>query len=178
MLRDACGVFIVSQCKWSIQMNAVSAAGSIQQSSISELLKGQRSGGGNAPPPPPPSEEAFASVGESLGLGASEVASLRGEIESAVKDALSRFDGSGSRKDAVSSAVNSVLEANGIDPQAFKSAMEKLRGSDGARAPRPNVAQSQQPSDQLFFDSSENESSSLVGSFRSLPTGSLINISA
>lgn len=187
-------------------MNGVSGAGSAQQSLMMQLLQQQQGGlsGGGFQGPPPEIQAQFQSAAESLGIDGSQLASLRGEIETAVQDAMKSFDGSGSPKEAISSAINGVLEENGIDAEEFKAQMQDIMSASGFQPPAgfgsgfgggfgqiqgaSFDATSQQADllSQIFGDSDDTDSAessqsssfNIADYFRQLPAGSLLNTSA
>lgn len=183
-------------------MSAVYGAGSAQQSSMLQYLQQQQGGSFQLPNLQSagiqkPSEAQIQSAAESLGIDPSEFTALRGELESAVQGALEDFDGSGDPREAISSAVNSVLDANGIDADAFKAQMEDLKSAAGFQPPQGGFGNfggiqtsgydsAQQQSDLIsqLFGNEEDDKNTSSGSFNiadyfsSLPAGSLVNTSA
>lgn len=108
---------------------SIEALGGAQ--TISRLLP---PGGGAAAPPPgfgrggPPPEVASITNDEGKSL-----IDFKGDIQSAVKGALSSYDGSGDLRSTVQGAINSVLEENGFDPDEVKDAF-KSSGFDPRKA--------------------------------------------
>lgn len=166
-------------------MNGVAGLGSVQQSALMQQIQ-QTLRGGGMPEPPAEMQAQFRSAAEAAGLDPSQLAGLRGDIESAVQSALQGFDGSGSPREAIEGAITGVLEDNGIDAGAFK---EQLKSAMGGAAPGAFggfALGGDQSSgdllgellDDLGGDAESSDALSIAEFLRGLPSGSLINRSA
>ncbi|MBN1845765.1 MAG: hypothetical protein JW810_08790 [Sedimentisphaerales bacterium] len=83
-------------------------------------------------------QEMDSSIAEKLGLDTATFTQLHSEIQQAVQEARSELDAAGAAGDMrsmVDSAVNGVLEANGIDPEEFQAAMKSAAEELGLPAP-------------------------------------------
>jgi hypothetical protein len=143
------------------------------------------------------------SVAEKLGMDSSTLTELHSQIQEAIQQAMTSSDGTEDMKATVDSAVDAVLEANGIDPAEFKSAMDSAAeelgmpapgemgpppGSAGTYNAQGTVASSSSSQNDLLMqllealqsgsDSASSQSSSgfdILSWFNNLPSGSLAN---
>ena len=179
-------------------MSALSAVGSTNQSQMMQQLLKQAQGTRTQPTPPPQFQAQLQTAVQAAGLDASTIANIQGDIQSAIKTALSGLDGSTNPREAVSSAVKEVFEKYGIDPQDFKSKMAEALGQSAPSLSRPDLAlssiygaekssQSSEPdllatllehlesTKNESIDDSEDDAFSMVQFLQNLPAGSLIN---
>ncbi len=82
-----------------------------------------------------PFEAKFESAAEAAGIDPSVLAEIRTQMESAVQSALEQGLSGSELKDSVDSAVNKVLEDNGIDPETFKAQMAEVFEQMGVPQP-------------------------------------------
>lgn len=100
----------------------VQGLGGMQQ--IAQMLMNSGMGGAGTlpqglPQGGPPSE--ISSITNDQG---ESLLDIRGELQSAVKDAMQNFDGSGDVRSTIEGAITSTLEEHGFDPEEVKGAME------------------------------------------------------
>lgn len=80
--------------------------------SSAKLPQGLQQGG-------PPSQ--LASITNDQGQSLNDI---RGDMQSAVKDAMQNYDGSGDFRSTIEGAINSTLEEHGFNPEEVKGAMQ------------------------------------------------------
>jgi hypothetical protein len=132
-------------------------------------------------------EAKFESAAKGAGFDVNQLKDLRSQIESAVQEAASGV--TGDPRSAVESAINGVLEDNGIDPAEFKDKMgavfEKMGmptpgsagfGGGGYSAQGASINGNQNELLSKLIASLSGDSSG--GLFANLPAGSLVDAAA
>ena len=166
-------------------MSALTGVSSASSSELIQRLGQSRPPGAPEPGQTPPGfDETLQSTAEAAGLDATQIAELRSEIESAIEQAISESDDPGSFREAVAE----VLEANGIDAEAFHTQLRETFGGPPPGGPPPSASGEAGGSDiQSLLEAldtgdedSEDASSvtSLLSLLRNLPSGSLVNTAA
>ncbi|MEM1165155.1 MAG: hypothetical protein AAGI30_02570 [Planctomycetota bacterium] len=117
-------------------MSAIASAGSSQLTQILQQFQSQpRSGGASFPQPSAENKAQFQAALEDAGFDTSQLAGLRGELETAVQSALESYDGTGDPRAAIESSITGVLEEAGIDPAELKSSLSSAFESLGLPDP-------------------------------------------
>ncbi len=169
-------------------MSSISSVGS----SISAFTQQVQSQGANRPPhggrPPEPTAEMkaqFESAAKSAGIDVDQLNSLQSKIEDAVQNAVESSNGTDPRE-AIQSAVETVLKDNGIDPEDLKSKLESVFEKMGANKPgqgtyKPSGSNADQGASATTLQTS-NTSQDAIGTIlralRSMPTGSFVDAQA
>lgn len=185
-------------------MSAISNVGSSSTLQILQQLSSRQSSGPQAssgfPQPSAEVKAQFESAAQRAGIDTAQFSELRGQIDSAIQGAVKGLDGSTDPQAAIESAINGVLEENGIDAQDFKSKLESVFTELGVPSPgsfgasgvygKPASNSATYSSDQsqsdllkaLFGNDEDSESdssgSSIAQAIRNLPVGSLYDAEA
>lgn len=187
-------------------MSAISNVGSSSTLQILQQLSSRQSSGSQPtsgfPEPSAEVKAQFESAAQRAGINTAQFSELRGQIDTAIQGAVEGLDGSTDPQAAIESAINGVLEKNGIDADQFKSQLESVFSELGVPSPgsfgssgvyaKPGSNTSGFSTDQnqadllsaLFGNDSDSDSDSdssgsrIAQAIRNLPVGSLYDAEA
>jgi len=185
-------------------MSAISNVGSSSTLQILQQLSSRQSSGAQAscgfPQPSAEVKAQFESAAQRAGIDTAQFSELRGQIDTAIQSAVEGLDGSTDPQAAIESAINGVLEENGIDAEDFNSKLNSVFSELGVPSPgsfgaggiyaKPGSSSAGYSADQsqtdllnaLFGSDEDSESdssgSSIAQAIRNLPVGSLYDAEA
>ncbi len=172
-------------------MSSISSVGSsisalTQQVQSQSGSRAQHPRGGRPPEPTAEMKAQFESAAKSAGIDVDQLNSLQSKIEDAVKNAVDNSSGTDPRE-AIQSAVETVLKDNGIDPEDLKSKLESVfekmgagKPGQGTYKPSDNDADDQGASATTLQSSNTSQDAigTILRALRTMPAGSLVDAQA